>query len=147
MDSILVNTYFVRLSHNTSLYAIAILHGRIRIAEHTPALVRISFLDSFLGPLGDPYFIDWIGFWSHQFCGWFKIGFFSGWHRFHGWERMWQLERETMSLTIHTRLLRHSFRTASQIEFQFAWLSEEDINLRVLKSSPRNRKKPEPDRD
>ena len=69
------------------------MRGYYRISEQTHALVRISSSNSFSGMLGDRYFIDWIGFWSGHFCGWFKIGIFGGWDRFHGWERTWHSGR------------------------------------------------------
>jgi hypothetical protein len=70
------------------------MHKLFGISDQTPALVRISSSDSFLGFLGNRYFIVWIGFWSGHIGGWYKIGFFGGWQRFHGWERTWQIKRE-----------------------------------------------------
>ena len=86
-----INTYtfHVSPSHTTPLNAMGKCHGKFRIGDQTDmVLVRISISNSFLGMLGDRYFIDSICFWSGYYCGWSKIGFFSGWQRCHGgWER------------------------------------------------------------
>lgn len=80
--------YSFQVSHSRFPNAMAKLHRHSGFGDQTQALVRISSPNSLFGTLGDRYFIDWIGFRSGHLGGWSKIGFFGGWQRFHGWERM-----------------------------------------------------------